>query len=497
MIGEDRRKAIFLLHQEGMQLREIARRLHVSRNTVRTIIEQGGVMPKPERAAQRPVEAELLRRLYGECGGFIARVHEKLLEAGIRIAYPTLTHRLRALGISPLHKKRSVQVPDEPGLEMQHDTSVYQIKFGERCVRVIASLIYLRYSKRRYLRFYRAFNRFRMKAFFHEALSFWGYAARQCIIDNTNLARLRGTGRSAMIVPEMEAFARQYGFEFICHERGHSDRKGGEERSFWTVETNFFPGRLFQSLEDINAQAFAWATERLEHRPQGKAALIPAKAFEHEQAYLQALPPHLPAPYLSHERGTDQYGYVAFDGNYYWVPGTRRDEVKVLEYDGSLKIFLARECLAQYPLPPDGVRNEKFSPPGQPKPPSNPQHRRGSQAEEKHLRALGAAVSDYLDFVLPQKGVRAHEFIRRLLGLSRRMTAELFGKSIERARKYRIADVATIERIALLYFNQGTGALPWAEVDAAFTQREAYREGSLTEPPDLSIYQDPPAPHHE
>jgi hypothetical protein len=94
-----------------------------------------------------------------------------------------------------------------------------------RRTRLVASLIYLRYSKRRDLKFYRAFDRFRMKCFFHEALTFWGYAARQCIIDNTNLARLRGTGAKAIIHPEMEAFARQYGFAFRCHALRHSDRK--------------------------------------------------------------------------------------------------------------------------------------------------------------------------------------------------------------------------------------------------------------------------------
>src|SRR6266566_4363593 len=67
-------------------------------------------------------------------------------------------------------------------------------------------------SKRRYLRFYRMFNRFRMKCFFDEALKFWAYSAPVCIIDNTNLARLRGTGKDAVIVPEMEACAKQYGF---------------------------------------------------------------------------------------------------------------------------------------------------------------------------------------------------------------------------------------------------------------------------------------------
>jgi hypothetical protein len=48
------------------------------------------------------------------------------------------------------------------------------------------------------LKFYRVFNRFAMKCFLHEALMFWGYAARKCIIDNTNLARLRGVGSRAV-----------------------------------------------------------------------------------------------------------------------------------------------------------------------------------------------------------------------------------------------------------------------------------------------------------
>jgi len=83
----------------------------------------------------------------------------------------------------------------------------------------------LRYSKRRYLKFYRTFNRFRRKCFFHEALTYWGYAARRCIIDNTNLARLRGTGEAAVMVPEMAAFGAHHGFEYVCHEVRHSDRK--------------------------------------------------------------------------------------------------------------------------------------------------------------------------------------------------------------------------------------------------------------------------------
>jgi hypothetical protein len=417
-------------------------------------------------------------------------VHEKLVEEeGIEVSYPTLTRRLRDLGISTPAKSRCAQVPDEPGAEMQHDTTVYTIKLGGKPTRLVASLLYLRFSKRRFLKFYRGFNRFKMKCFLHEALTFWQYSAGQCIIDNTNLARLRGTGSQAVIVPEMERFAARYGFLFRCHEKGHANRKAGEERSFRTVDTNFLPGRTFRGLEDLNAQAFQWATVRMENRPQGKAGLIPAKAFEHERTCLSELPAHLPAPYQLHKRGTDQYGYAAFEGNYYWVPGTRRDEVKVLEYPDKLKIYLARECLAEYPLPADGVKNAKFAPPGQPQPPHHPTNRRRpTQAEEKRLRAMGEAVGCYLDFALKPKGIARHHFLRQIFALSQEVDAAVFVQTLERALRYRIIAIDTLRRIALLHMSEGEHPLPMVEVDEQFTTRPSYLEGRLTDAPDFSCY---------
>ncbi len=224
--------------------------------------------------------------------------------------------RVRELGVGRSPDKRCGRVADVAGAEMQHDTSPYRLCIGGQWRWVVASLVYLRYSKMRYLKFYRSFNRFAMKCFFHEALMHFGYAAAVCIIDNTSLARLRGTGKNAVMVPEMEEFASRYGFQFVCHEVKHSDRKAGNERSFFTVETNFFPGRTFESLEDLNDQALQWATVRMPKRPMSKTRLIPAEAFEQEKPDLIALPPYIEPPYRVHERGTDQYGYAPVDGNY-------------------------------------------------------------------------------------------------------------------------------------------------------------------------------------
>lgn len=495
MIDPDARNAIYQLHLAGKPVREISRQLKVSRNAVRVIIRQQGAMPQTVRKDKIQIDPDLLWRLYDECDGWMQRVHEKLVEEhGVQVSYPALTRILRELDLGKSPSARCHHVPDEPGAEMQHDTTVYQVKLSDQPARVIASLLYLRYSKRRYLKFYRLFNRFAMKCFLHEALMFWGYAARQCIIDNTNLARLRGSGKRAVIVPEMVSFAERYGFQLVCHEIRHANRKAGEERSFWTVETNFLPGRRFESLEDLNRQALEWATVRMHHRPVSKTGLIPAKAFEHERSYLTELSPHLPAPYYADERGTDQYGYLSFQANYYWVPGAKREDVKVLQYADRLKIFQRRTCVAEYPLPPDGVKNAHFSPDGQPPPRHMPKHRKhGSQQEEQRLRAMGPGVAAYVDYVIQTPGLQRHRFVRELFALSQQLTETVFGQALERALRYRVVHLETLERIAWFCMSQGEQRLPYADIDESFRQRPAYQEGCLTDEPDLRIYDQTPA----
>lgn len=168
MIEADKRKAIFVLHREGKKIKEISLSLKVSRNAVREIIRQGGEAPDSIRKDKIVIDEQLLGRLHEECEGRIQRIHEKLLEEqSIKIGYSTLSRRIRELGLGQSKKTRCDRVPDEIGAEMQHDTTPYRLSIGGKSMRVIASLIYFRYSKMRYLKFYRSFDRFRMKCFSH------------------------------------------------------------------------------------------------------------------------------------------------------------------------------------------------------------------------------------------------------------------------------------------------------------------------------------------
>ncbi len=491
MISPDKRKAIYLLYKEGMGVREIARSLRVNRGSVSDIIKQKGVMPESTRSDKIQIDAQLLIKLYKDCDGWVQRIHEKLVEEeGIEIGYSTLTEKIRELGLGKPRNQRCNRVPDKPGEEMQHDTSPYKVKLGDKRVLLQGSLLYFRYAKVRYLKFYPSFNRFKMKCFFHEALSFWGYAAQVCIIDNTNLARLRGTGKNALIVPEMEQFAKHYGFKFVCHQVRHPNRKAGNERGFFTIVSNFFAGREFESLQDLNAQAFEWATVRSANRPTGKTRLVPASAFEYEKAYLKKLPAYVEPPYLVYQRRTDQYGYAAFDGNFYWIPGTGRHNVKVLRYDDHLRIYHQRKLLGHYQLPAYGVKNEQITPIGQPKPQHKPKYRKKPTAgEEKILRTAAVEIDAYLSFALKEKGAKSkHRFIRQLYGLYKKMARSLLIKTIKRAKKYRITDIKTVESIAVLLIKEGNYDMPSAQIDSEFKNRQAYHEGRFAGDVDLSDY---------
>ncbi len=92
MIGPDKRKAVYLLHEKGMGVRELSRTMKISANTVMNIIAQKGEMPQTVRKDKIDIDRDLLASLYTKCHGRAQRVYEILTEEeGIDVAYSTLT----------------------------------------------------------------------------------------------------------------------------------------------------------------------------------------------------------------------------------------------------------------------------------------------------------------------------------------------------------------------------------------------------------------------
>lgn len=462
--------------------------MRINVKTVRSILRNGGVRERKPRYDRVIVDEALLEEVYHKCDGYVQRMHEILTEEHhLAVGYSTLTRLVRSAGLGAPPRERACHMGDVPGEEMQHDTSAHEIRIGTSKRKLICCGLYLRYSKMRYVRFYRRFNRFTMKCFIDEALRHWGYCARYCIIDNTNLAVLAGTGSSAVMNPEAVAFADNYGFIWKAHALGHANRKAGKERNFYTIETNFFPGRTFSSLEDLNEQAYHWATVRYALRPQSKTKLIPVELFETEKNALIKLPDYIHSPYVSHKRQVDQYGYCSFDGNYYWIPeAVTASWITVLQYAHNLRIMDGTRELMKYPIAPDGVKNEMFVPPGHCRAPRGvPKNRKpGCAQEENRLLEYGEPLVSYLAMVrMPQNGVKqCPAFIRSIYSLSKRLGPSLFRAVIERALSYRVFDRTVLERIAsqIIVANTPT-MLSGDDISAEYRKRTAYLAGEYTQ----------------
>jgi hypothetical protein len=496
MISAEDREIILSLAKTGDSARSIARKMRIDRKTISGIIASPDIVSHKLPKSSIEIDEGLLREVHASCRGWVQRMQEVLSEdENIEVSYSTLTKRCRDLGLSKRQQaktKRFEHVEMEPGEEMQHDTSPYHVYFDEVRTSVVASAIYLRYSKRFYLKFYLSFKRYEMKCFIHEALMHFGGSAKTCIIDNTNLARHAGVGYSALISPEMDVFSRRYGFEFICHEIKHSNRKAGNERAFWTTETNFLPGRTFKNLDDMNAQAFEWATVRMPSRPNSKTRLIPAETFQHEKPWLAPLTESMPAPTQPHSRKIDRYGYIPFRGNHYWVPGENRFEVKIIEFPTLIRITRSLETLIEYSKATQDVRGQSFKPDGVVTKKRLSTRHSSIEREKEFLNNKGGSVPDYVRYILSEaKGVRKANFIRHLHTFSKNVSDDLFEKTVARALHYRIIDIDVVESIA----SRTLGLVMPVELDTSIDDelmgRSSYREGSISEEPDLNQYQLP------
>lgn len=412
-------------------------------------------------------------------------------EYQLSLGYSTFTRLLHKLELrdSPDHQ-RCARVEAIPGEEMQHDTSPYVLTLGGKPARVQCAGLYYRYSTVRYIRFYRSFDKFTAKSFMHEAASFWKFVGKQCVIDNTSVIVLRGTGKNAVFHADMNSFAKRLGFQWLAHELNHPDRKAGKERNFWTVETNFIPGRTFRDMEDLNRQALAWATERYFRRPHDKTKLVPASLWELEKPHLQPIPEYVEPPYREHERVTDRYGYIALHANYYWVPGTKRETVKVIEYPGRIKLFKNHEVLIEYPLKPEGVKYEHVKPDGVGAPKKAEHFKLTAEAEEGKLRSMDPLLEKYLEFIRTPEGAihQRNRFVKNLYSLSLRIAPRVFLQALERALIYKINNVDAVERIATQLMREGSQEWPEISFCGEFRSRQAYLEGRLSEEPDLFSY---------
>lgn len=331
---------------------------------------------------------------------------------------------------------------------MQHDTSPHALEIdGRKLVAQCASLVFT-YSRMIFIQYYPAFTRFEAKWFLSEALAFFEGACTRCMVDNTAVVVVKGSGDQAVFAPELEAFGKAYGFEFIAHAVGDANRSAHVERGFHYVENNFLAGRTFRDWADLNTQARAWCVEVANAKPKRSLGMAPQAAFLMEKDHLQSLPVLAPPVYEPHTRTVDNEGFVHLDTNRYSVPERLLGkQVEVFKHPRQVEVFFRGQCVATHKRL-IGRRGGKVTAPGHQLPRVHARRREPS-AQETTLRGLDPILDGYLDNLksrVPGRGARA---MQRLLIFKRRYPEKPFYEAIAHATKYGLYDLTRLERLIL------------------------------------------------
>jgi hypothetical protein len=152
-----------------------------------------------------------------------------------------------------------------------------------------------------------------------QAWAFVGGCTREAWYDNAPTVVAERQGRLVRFHPRFLAYAGHHGFRPVACNVGKGNEKGRVEDAIKFLRGNFWPGRTFRDLADLNAQAQAWRDTVANQREHRITRKIPSLHVAEERPHL--LPLH--EPYDTDEvrsvvvRPTCR---VPFDGNRYSVP---------------------------------------------------------------------------------------------------------------------------------------------------------------------------------
>lgn len=486
---------VVLLAGQKMSRRAIARALHISRNTVRAVLEAHAkarsephtALPAPP--ARRPSQLdpfrskvdELLRK-YPDITA--QRVFEILREDGFGGGYTSVKDLVR--NVRPRPVKPSLETPPRvPGDMAECDWSPYTVTFTHAPPMELQVFGYtLRYSTRKYYGFHESSDLFALMAGHVHAFERFEGAARRCKYDGQKAVVLRWEGPQPIYNLRFIDFATHYEFQPVACRPRSPNEKPRVERSFWELTLSFFRGRSFRDLADLRAQLAYWLDTTCDGRPLKRMKRrTRLELFAEERPLLRPLPRHHYDTARVLYKPCDIEGFIAWEGNWYSLPYEYVTEILPLRItEHELLVYRADlTCIARHPLLPRGAQ-EKSVLDGH-----RPRHAdRGPDLDQ--LRVAFAAFDEraaaFLAALERAQPRSAAYHARKILTLRERFGTDDVVRALAHAHAYGALEHQSVERILLA---RGTPRRLDEYVAGELAQR-LDPPGACTEPRDLTEY---------
>ncbi|MGE5560603.1 MAG: IS21 family transposase [Chloroflexota bacterium] len=339
------------LHAQGHSIREIARRTGLARNTIAKALRQRDFVrykPRPQVTSKLdPFKPYILQQIalgVTNCERLLREIRLQGYDGG---------HSILRDFVQPLRPPKrplaTVRFETKPGEQAQVDFGVFVYDEEGRRSRYHAFIMVLSYSRMTYVEFVERQDLSTLIRCHVHAFETLGIA-ETILYDNLKPVVLgRDEAGRVILNPRFADFALTIGFRPRVCRPYRAQTKGRVERTVGYLRQNFWPGRTFASLTDLNEQVRLWCNCVANCRKHGTTYRRPCDLWADEP--LQQMPPRsVVAPFLTEERRVGRDGYVQFAGSRYGVPCHYAGQlVEVREMEMRLEILANGHVIAVHP----------------------------------------------------------------------------------------------------------------------------------------------------
>jgi transposase len=438
------------LADRGVTISAIARQMGIDRKTVRNALREPVASPTvaPETASSvlDPYKEFLRGRL--EVADFTAqRLFQDIQTQGYKGGY-NLVKRFVAPLRAERHRQAEVRFETLPGQQAQVDWSAFGLLVvdGVRKALSCFSMI-LGFSRYQYIEFTLSRNLASFLTCHVHAFEHFGGIPAELLYDNLKTAVLSHVDGTVEWQSTFTDFAAYYGFTPRACRPFRAKTKGKVERPFPYIRSNFFLGRTFTGLDNVNAQSRDWLAKTANVRIHGTTHERPLDRYQIERGRLRPLPQQAYRTVETVFRCSTRDCVISYGGNFYSVPAryAARRHLRVEVSPAELTICHNAEKIAVHRL--CHGRHHRII---------DPKHLEGLAVEAtltplqiklRELRALGAAAAVFVDGLVKAQTHLLPWHVGRLRETLFKVGPDMLQQAMAQATRFQAFDARTVQRL--------------------------------------------------
>jgi transposase len=347
---------ILTLKKKGLSQRQIARKLGISRNTVKKYLENPEFPDSQKRKRKRK---SLLDPYIGNIEAWLSEdvvyagtwIYDRLTNMGFRGSYEIVKRKVHEIK-AERQKIAYMRFETEPGYQAQVDFGEFQVENADGNIKklYLFSMI-LGYSRKIYGEL---IERCDLPTFLDchiRAFEFFGGVPEQILYDRMRNVFIGKIAGKSKFNDTLMGFALHYGYKPEVTPSYAAWVKGKVERPYSFIREGFWRGYGFVCLETANRDLLAWL-ERKEKRIHGTTHEVVCLRFAREAPHLNALPRQAFDTSYRIYRKVHKDCTVRFENNSYVVPHTLVGKKIILRVkDRVMRIFSDDSLIVTYEIP--------------------------------------------------------------------------------------------------------------------------------------------------